>query len=276
MTDDGVTRRADDVHVAAAFASDVKLLAIGRGRDPFGLLPYGNDVLDLGGGDVDHAGRFRVLVGYVDLGSVLAEREFLGVRSGEDLAFQFPMGDIDDADAVGALVGFAVVVVVIAATLEDRIAMGVQLRRRGDRSAAHRYVDELAVRARMNTARALAHGNGAHHRKVPSIDDRDVVRALVGYVDLVGPGRHRAAQSGQRGRERPGHAGHSDRVGGGIGPGHVRLSAARGVPRQSLPVRPVNCKYRSPARGTRKYPMRSGYNLAGREHEISRERGVES
>ena len=39
----------------------------------------------------------------------------------------------------------------------------------------------------MDSTRPLADRNGGHHRKVPAVDHRDLVRALVGHVNLVGP-----------------------------------------------------------------------------------------
>ncbi len=102
---EGVAGGIDHVHLVGSLARHVHPLAVGAGRDAFGL------GADLEGGDnlaaaqVDDAGQRFVLVGCVEEPVIVAEGEALGVRAALDLLAEVAAGDVDNADAVCGLVG---------------------------------------------------------------------------------------------------------------------------------------------------------------------------
>src|ERR1700677_1156217 len=159
MADGGVPCGLDGVDFTARFASHVEALSIGGRGHTLGLLTDRDDMLHFSRGDVDDAGGFHVFVRYIEFGAVLAECELLRVRARIYLAHQLPSRNVHDADRIGRFVRLdvVVVIVVVLAPFENRIAFGVQLGRRRNRSAAQSHIDRFAVRGGMNAARALTH-----------------------------------------------------------------------------------------------------------------------
>src|ERR1700688_4045380 len=175
----------DDINVAAGLTGDVEALSVRRRGHPLGLLAHRDDVLHLPGGDVDYAGGFDVFVGDVQLGAVVAERNLFRVRPRRYFARQFLFRNIHDADRIGRFIGLDAIVVVVLTLLEDGIAFGVQLRRRRYGSAAQGHIYRFAVRTGVDAARTLADRNRAEHLIIAAVDDGDIPRFLVGYVDLI-------------------------------------------------------------------------------------------
>ena len=186
MPDRLVAGCINHVDFAARFAGDVKALAIGRRAHALRLLPDRNDMRHLATGDVNYASRFDVFVGYIEFGPGFAEGEFLGIGSHREFAGQLPLRDVDHANAIGGFIGVrSIIVVIILASLEDRIALGIQLRWWGNGSATHGHVDRLSVRAHLDAARPLADRNRRYDFGIAAVDDRDIAGFLVGYKDLV-------------------------------------------------------------------------------------------
>ena len=181
--------RVDDVNIAAGLTGDVELLAVGGGGHAFRLLTDRNDMFEFSRTNIDHARGFGVLVGDVNLAPILAERKFLRVRPGGNFSFKSLGRDVDHGNAVCRLVGARVVIVVILLVLfQNRVAVRIQFRRPGDRSAAHRDIDGLAVGTDMNTPGTLADLNRADDVVGRTVYDGEIAGLLIGDVNLVGRG----------------------------------------------------------------------------------------
>ena len=121
--DAAISLGVNDEDLATCLAGHVKVAAIRRQLHSFGLLFDAYDVFDLARSNIQDADRRDVLVGNVELSAVEADREFLGVGAGRQLAHELPGVQIDHGDTVLPAVAFIVIL------LEDRVALGVEFGR---------------------------------------------------------------------------------------------------------------------------------------------------
>src|SRR4029077_12530697 len=113
------------------------------------LFAYGNGFCDLSSGDIDEAGFGVVFVGDNDGASIGREVEIFRIRTTLDGTNKLVLLDIEDANAIGTLVGRRKLAFVDA--------------RSGERRTAQRDVEEAVIGAGMDSARALAQWHRGGH-----------------------------------------------------------------------------------------------------------------
>src|ERR1017187_4170597 len=145
MSNDLVVFGVHNENVSRGFASDVKEFSIRADGHAFRLAADPDDVFDFSAGDVEHAGSADVFVGNVKAPAVGAESKLFGIRADQNFAQEFFLRDIYDSNAVGGFVRLRIIVIVVLAFLKNRIAIGIQLRRRGNGRAAYSHVNRFAV-----------------------------------------------------------------------------------------------------------------------------------
>ncbi len=131
-----------------------------------------------------------VFVGDVELLAVLADVEVLGIGAAGDDLDELSLRDVEDSDAVGALVGRRQGALVDVGT--------------GDGGSAQRDIESLFVGARVNSARTFSERHGGEKVEVAAVDDAEIAGDLVGDVDLwrAGFGGGCCGSFGLRGRLR--------------------------------------------------------------------------
>ncbi len=110
-----------------------------------------------------------VFVGDIELLAIFADVEVFRVGAAVNDSEKLVLTDIEDSDAIGALVGRR------KSALIDTGA--------GDGRSAQRYVERLAIRTRVNSARSLAERNGGDDVQRAGVDDGQISGDFVGHVD---------------------------------------------------------------------------------------------
>ncbi len=175
----------DRKNLPVSFARDVKDFAVGPDAHAFRLFMSRDDFFHLAAGDVKHTGGADILVGDEQMLAVRADGEILRVRASRQLAGHLSLRDVDDRDAIGGLVSILIVIIVVVAFLENRIAVGIEFRWWFRRRAADGDVHRFSIRAGVDAAWAFADRDGGHSLAGGAINHRDIIRALVRDVDVI-------------------------------------------------------------------------------------------
>jgi len=123
-------------------------------------------------GYIKNARSPNVFVRYVQPFAIRAQRQLLGIGAHLNFSEKLSLGDVNNGDAIGRLVRFfVIIIVVVLAFLENRISFCIQLRWRGNGRATHRHVHELAIRRRPEAARSFAYGYRGHSFLAGAIDN---------------------------------------------------------------------------------------------------------
>src|SRR4029079_6379714 len=121
---------------------------------------------------VDHAQLRRIFIRDIDLFTIRADVDLFRIRTGGKHLHQLALSHVHHANAVGASIRW----------WEFRfVDVGST-----DRGSATRDVQERAIRARDDAARALAERDGGHDRAAAGIDDGKVAACFVGDVHANG------------------------------------------------------------------------------------------
>jgi len=119
-------------------------------------------MFDLPAGGIEDAGGGDIFIGDVKMGAVGTHGELFRVRAGWDFLKEFFLSQVNDANAVGGVIGVFVIIIVVFAFALNWIPLGIERRWAGYWTAAQGDVKQFPVGAGMDAARSFSHWNGGN------------------------------------------------------------------------------------------------------------------